>query len=193
MTDMHIAQEVRTEITGLLQQADCNNRAVLDRLLPLVYGQMKRIAANQLQSERPDHTLSATALVHEAYIKLVNQDRVSWQSRAHFFALASQAMRRILVSYARQRLAGKRGGGYAHVTLNEELVPGVVRAGQVIELDEALDKLKALNERQSKIVELRFFGGLSEEEVAEAVGVSIPTVKRDWRFAKAWLTRELKD
>ncbi|MBD3258601.1 sigma-70 family RNA polymerase sigma factor [candidate division GN15 bacterium] len=187
--------ETRTpsEITRLLEAAGAGDQVAINDLLPLIYDEVKRLAQAQLRSERADHTLNATALVHEAYLKLVVQDRVSWQNRAHFFAIAAQAMRRILVDYARGRIAQKRGGGQPVVTLNEEIVSTGSRAEDIAALDEALERLGQLSERQCKIVELRFFSGLTEREVAEAVGVSEATVKRDWRMARAWLSKELKD
>jgi len=138
------------------------------------------LAHGQLRGERKDHTLNATALVHEAYLKIVGQNRVSWQNRAHFFAIASQAMRRILINYANGRLAQKRGGGQPMVTFNEEFMNQDVRAEDLIALDAAMTKLQTLNERQAKVVEYRFFGGLTHDEIAEVLKVSTPTVRRDW-------------
>ena len=181
------------DITMLLGQLSGGNREVVDKLLPLVYDELKGLAHGQLRGERPDHTLNATALVHEAYLKLVDQERMSWQNRAHFFAIAAQSMRRILINYAESRRAQKRGGGQVVATFSDELMGRETRADELIELDEALKRLHELNERQSKVVEFRFFGGLSQEEIAEVLGVSVPTVKRDWRVAKAWLSRELRN
>lgn len=183
--------QVQAQITELLGQLQDGDRRVVDKLLPLVYNQMKLMAGKQLRHERPDHTLNATALVHEAYLKLVDQTRVQWQNRAHFLAIAAQAMRRILINYANARLAEKRGAGQAVVTFNEELFNHEAKAGDLVALDEALRRLKELNERQSKVVEYRFFGGLTQEEIAEVLEVSVPTVRRDWRLARAWLSREL--
>ena len=185
--------QVQDQITELLGQLQDGDRRVVDKLLPLVYKQMKLMAGKQLRHERPDHTLNATALVHEAYLKLVDQSRVQWQNRAHFLAIAAQAMRRILINYANARLAEKRGAGQAVVTFNEELFNNEARAGDLVALDEALNRLRELNERQSKVVEFRFFGGLTQEEIAEVLEVSVPTVRRDWRLARAWLSRELAD
>lgn len=182
---------VQEQITQLLGRLADGDRSVVDAILPLVYDELRRMARGHLRSERKDHTLNATALVHEAYLKLVDQNQVGWQNRAHFLAIAAQAMRRILISYARSRLAEKRGGGEAAVTFNDEFMGKEARAGELVALDEALLKLKAVSERQCNVVELRFFGGLTEPEIAEAVGVSVPTVKRDWRVARAWLSREL--
>ena len=182
---------VQEQITQLLGQLAGGDRSVVDAILPLVYEELRRMAHGQLRGERKDHTLNATALVHEAYLKLVNQDQVNWQNRAHFLAIAAQAMRRILISYARGRLAEKRGSGEPAVTFNDEFMGQEARAGELVALDEALVRLKAVSERQCRVVELRFFGGLTESEIAEAIGVSTPTVKRDWRMARAWLSREL--
>lgn len=168
------------------------NRAVVNALMPLVYDELHRIAQNRLRGERSDHTLNATALVNEAYLKLIDQTRVTWQNRAHFYAIAAQAMRRILVNYAEARKAEKRGGGQGLVTFNDDLMGKETRAEELIDLDEALTRLKLLSERQAAVVEYHFFGGLTHEEIAEVLVVSLPTVRRDWRLAKAWLTRELQ-
>ena len=182
------------EITDLLADLSDGNRAVVDVILPRVYDELQALAHGKLRRERADHTLNTTALVHEAYLKLVKQDRVTWQNRAHFFAIASTAMRRILVNYAHKRNAEKRGGGQALATFEEGMGHGhEARAEELIALDAALERLAALDERQSQVVEYRFFGGLTHEEIAEVLGVSVPTVGRDWRFARAWLSRELAD
>lgn len=183
---------LQSQITVLLVNIENGDSRAIDELLPLVYSQLKAMAGNQLKGERPNHTLNATALVHEAYLKLVHQDRVSWQNRAHFFAIAAQAMRRVLINYAKSRLADKRGGGQPIVTFNEEVMSGDSPAEEIIALDEALTRLKEIDERQSRIIELRFFGGLTEQEVAQVMKISESTVKRDWRMARAWLTREMK-
>lgn len=183
----------RRQITQLLVDLSGGDREAMDLLLPLVYEEMRGIARRQMRGERRDHTLDTTGLVHEAYLKLVDQDRVTWKNRAHFFAIAAQAMRRILINHANARRAEKRGGGARLSTFEDDLVPREHRAEELIELDEALERLKSLNERQSKIVELRFFGGLTQEEIAEVLRVSVPTVRRDWRLAKAWLSRELRE
>ena len=180
-------------ITRLLSSVRGGNRAAIDLLLPLVYDRLRALARSQLASERPGHTLNATALVHESYLNLIGQTRVSWENRAHFFAIAAQAMRRILIDYARRRLARKRGGNSPFVTFDDSLIGGDQRAEEVIALDAALLKLGAHSERQSRVVEYRFFGGLTHEEIAEVLTVSVPTVRRDWRFAKAWLANELFD
>jgi RNA polymerase sigma factor (TIGR02999 family) len=179
------------DVTGLLVDLAGGNRDVVHDLLPLVYDELHRRAANQLRGERPDHTLNATALVHEAYLKLVDQSRVTWQNRAHFLGVAAQAMRRILINYAEQRRAQKRGGGIMATTFDDDLAPRETRLEEVLAIDQALTRLRALNERQAAIVEYRFFGGLEHAEVAEVLGVSEPTVRRDWRLARAWLAREL--
>jgi RNA polymerase sigma factor (TIGR02999 family) len=188
MTDKELA-----EVTQLLQDLAGGDRSVVDSLFPIVYSQLRRQAQGQLRGERKDHTLNATALVHEAYLKLIDQTRVEWQNRAHFFAIAAQAMRRILINYANQRLAQKRGGGAVIATFDEGLVARESRAEELIALDQALERLRELNERQSKVVEYRFFGGLTQEEIAAVLDVSEPTVRRDWRLARAWLSRELKE
>jgi RNA polymerase sigma factor (TIGR02999 family) len=178
-------------VTELLLKLSGGNRAVVDELTPFLYRELKRIAAVQLRSERPNHTLVATALVHEAYLKLVDQRQVTWRNRAHFFGVAAQLMRRILLDYAKGRGCGKRGGDVHRTSLDEALVVSYDRAYELVEIDVALERLEALDQRQAKVVEMRFFGGLSVEETAEALGVSEPTVKREWAMAKAWLHREL--
>jgi len=179
------------EVTQLLVSLGAGDRSALDRLMPLVYMELRRLAKSKLGSERADHTLNTTALVHEAYIKLADQHKINWQSRAQFFALASQAMRRILVDYARRRNAAKRGGN-AIISIREaDSVASEVRTDALVALDESLQRLAELDPRQSQIVECRFFGGLSIEETAEVVGVSTATVKREWAVARAWLFREL--
>ncbi len=179
------------EITLLLHQLSDGSGNAVNALMPLVYNELHAMADRQLRRERASHTLNSTALVHEAYIKLVDQSRVTWQNRAHFFAIAAQAMRRILINYAQARLAKKRGGGQVLATFNEEEVVRETRAEDLIALDEALERLGALNDRQCRVVEFRFFAGLKQEEIAEVLGVSLPTVRRDWRLARAWLSREL--
>jgi len=183
--------EPQAEITQMLGRLQAGDPQVLDALFPLLYDPLKIMALKQLQSERSDHTLNATALVHEAYLKLVDQRGVTWQNRAHFFAVAAQAMRRILIDYARGRMAAKRGGGQALVTFNEEAMARTARADELVALDVALVRLAELDLRQAQVVEFKFFGGLKHEEIAEVLGVSVQTVHRDWRFARAWLGREL--
>ena len=175
------------DVTRLLIQLTDGNRTVLDELLPLVYSELRSLAANYLRRERSSHTLQPTALVHEAYLRLVDQNQVRWQNRAHFFGVAAQMMRRILVDHARGHNAEKRGGEIPKLSLDENVDVTDERATDLIALDDALTALAALDEQKSRIVELRFFGGLSVEETAEVLGVSAPTVKRQWRMAKAWL------
>lgn len=181
------------EITRLLLDASGGNRQALDKLMPLVYDELQRLAHHHLQHERPGHTLNTTALVHEAYLILVDQTRVQWQDRSHFFAVASMAMRRILVNYARDRSRQKRGGGTPKLALDD--APALMseeRAEEIVVLDEALDRLADINERAARVVECRFFGGLTIDETARALATSPTTVKRDWRLAKTWLRREAR-
>jgi RNA polymerase sigma-70 factor (ECF subfamily) len=178
-------------VTRLLLKWTEGDKQALEDLLPLVYDELRRLAKSYLQRERPGHTLQSTALVHEAYMRLVDQN-VSWQSRAHFFGIAAQMMRRILVDHARGKNAAKRGDGAVQVTLDEGLVAANERDVNVLALDAALTKLAALDAQQGQIVELRFFAGLSIEETAEILKISPATVKRDWAMAKAWLYREMQ-
>jgi RNA polymerase sigma factor (TIGR02999 family) len=180
------------QITLLLGRLNAGHKNAVNELMPAVYDQLRRMADAKLRGERANHTLNATALVHEAYLKLVDQNRVSWKDRAHFYAFAAQAMRRILINYARNRLAQKRGGGQVIATFVDQDVARETKAEELIALDDALELLKKMNERQCKVVEFRFFGGLSQEEIAEVLEVSVPTVRRDWRMARAWLSRELE-
>ena len=180
------------DITGLLRQLSQGRREALDQLMPVVYHELRRIAHAQLRGERAGHTLNTTALVHEAYLKLIGIDRVEWRDRAHFCAAAAGAMRRILIDYARARKRAKRGGEDAvQVPLAEGLDVAVERSEDFLALDEALTRLQAQNERQSRVVECRCFAGLSVEETAAALDISPATVKRDWDFSRAWLNREL--
>src|SRR4051812_17925655 len=165
--------------------------AAESRVLTLVYRELRRTAARFLARERPDHTLQPTALVHEAYLRLAGSGEVEWQNRAHFFAVAAQIMRRILVDHARSRVAGKRGGPKVQMELPEALLVSSQRSESVLDLDLALSKLAEFDPRQSKVVEMRFFGGLTEEEIGEVLGVSARTVKREWRLARAWLLGEM--
>ncbi len=174
-------------MTQLLIQLTDGDRAVLDELLPLIYDELRSLAANYLRRERVGHTLQPTALVHEAYLRLVNQTQVRWQNRAHFFGVAAQMMRRILVDHARAHHADKRGSDAPRLSLDENIEVADERATELLALDEALTTLAEIDAQKSKIVELRYFGGLSVEETAEVLGVSAPTVKRQWRMAKAWL------
>lgn len=162
------------------------------RLITLVYDELHRLARHQMRHERPDHTLQATALVHEAYLRLVNQPERTWQNRAHFIAVAAQVMRRILVDYARARRTSKRGSAPQKIPLEEPLVFTEEQSDDLVSLDEALERLAQFDERQSRVVELRFFGGLTVDETAEVLGISSKTVKRDWAVARAWLHREVR-
>jgi RNA polymerase sigma factor (TIGR02999 family) len=181
------------DVTGLLVAWRQGDATAVDRLFPLVYDELRRIAHRQLSRERSDHTLGTTALVHEAYLKLVDQTRAQWADRSQFFAIAARAMRRHLVDYARQHLAGKRGGRRERVTLEEEHLSLDSRADLLLAVDEALDRLRDLDERASRVVECRFFGGLTEEETAAALEITDRTVRRDWVRAKAWLYEALRE
>ena len=180
------------DITGLLLDWQGGDADAIDRLLPLVYDELRRIAHHQLRGERADHTLGTTALVHEAYVRLVDQTRVQWADRAHFFAIAARAMRRVLVDYARQHRAAKRGGSAEPVSLDEAVVAAETRAESLIALDDALGRLASLDDRLCRVVECRFFGGLTEEETASALHVTSRTVRRDWVKAKGWLLQEMR-
>ena|SRR5581483_1712469 len=179
------------EVTRLLLAWGDGDQAALDQLMPAVYDELRRLAHYHLQRERRGHTLQTSALVNEAYLRLIDQHRVEWQNRAHFFGIASQLMRRILVDHARSRHVAKRGGGARHVPLDEAIVVSAQRAADVLALDEALTALAAIDQRKSRIVEMRFFGGLSIAETAEVLAVSPGTIMRDWTLAKAWLHREI--
>jgi RNA polymerase sigma factor (TIGR02999 family) len=174
-----------------LHEVRKGNREAQDRLVPLVYRELRRIAGAHLRRESPGHSLQPTALVHEAYMRLIDITRIDWQDRAHFFSVASTLMRRILVYHARANRARKRGGGEDTLALDEALMPSPGRAPEIIALDDALNQLAQLDERQAKIVEMRFFAGMSEEETGDVLGISVSTVKRDWKVAKAWLYKEL--
>jgi RNA polymerase sigma factor (TIGR02999 family) len=173
-------------ITQLLAAHGSGDRKALEKLLPLVYHELKRLAESHLRRERPEHTLQPTALVHEAYLRLIKQE-VSWQNRAHFFGIAGRVMRQILVDYARERSAGKRGSGGIKLSLNETIYLTDERAAILIALDDALEELARFDSEKARLVELRYFAGLSVEETAQAMGISVPTVVRHWRSAKAWL------
>lgn len=175
------------DVTRLLVRLTDGDRGVLDELLPVVYGELRKLASSYLRRERVGHTLQPTALVHEAYMRLVDQTQVQWQNRAHFFGVAAQMMRRILVDHARAHEAEKRGGEFQKLSLDENIDVSGERDVNLVALDDALNLLADVDPQKSKIVELRFFGGLSVEETAEVLGVSAPTVKRQWRMAKAWL------
>ena len=179
------------EVTDLLLAWGQGDESALERLIPLVQAELHRLAHHYMGQERPGHLLQTTALVNEAYLRLVDASRVQWQNRAHFFAVSAQLMRRVLVDAARTRHYQKRGGGAQQVSLDEAMIVSRERGAELIALDEALDTLAASDGRASRVVELRFFGGLSIDETAEALKISPETVKRDWSFAKAWLLREL--
>jgi RNA polymerase sigma-70 factor (ECF subfamily) len=178
------------EATLLLRAWGAGDREALDRLTPIVYDELRRLARRYLQRERPGHSLQATALVNEAYLRLVDYKHMQWQDRSHFFAVSSQLMRRILVEHARRHNL-KRGGDVQHVALEESAIVGGGRPGDLVALDDALNELGQLDPRKARVVEMRFFGGLSVEEIAQVLGVSPITVMRDWTTAKAWLYREL--
>ncbi len=180
------------DVTQLLVDWSRGNREALDSLLPLVYDELRRLADHYLRRERVDHTLQGTALVHEAYIRLIDQNRVQWQNRAHFFGVAAQMLRRILVDHARAHKTAKRGGAAMTLALDEALATPEQRDLDLVALDDCLTALAAIDPQQSKVVELRYFSGLSIEETAEVLGISPATVKRDWVVAKAWLHREMK-
>jgi RNA polymerase sigma-70 factor, ECF subfamily len=179
------------EVTRLLQNLNDGNREAVDELVPLVYAELRRLAASYLRSERDYHTLQPTALVHEAFLKLVEQD-THWQNRTHFFAMAANLMRRILVDYARSHKAEKRGGVAEKVSLDDAFIFVKARPNEMIALDEALEELAKVDARRSKVVELKFFGGLNHEEIAKVLDVHVNTVLRDWNLARAWLKAELQ-
>ena len=187
-----VSRLISQQITALLSAWRGGNSNAQDRLFRLVYKDLHRIASRYMAGERQGHTLQATALVNEAYIRLIDIERVHWKDRAHFFAVAARVMRRILVDSARARRYQKRGGGAATVSLDEALIVTRQYGGDLVALDDALSALAVLDERKSQVVELRFFGGLSVEEAAEVLGVSSDTVQRDWKMAKVWLLREIK-
>lgn len=179
-------------LTGLLVEWREGDQAALDRLMPLVYDQLRRIAHRYVQREREGHTLQTSALVNEAYLRLADQ-KVVWQNRAHFFAVTARVMRHILIDHARRRRYAKHGGDARQVAIEEAEAMSLERAAELIALEEALDELAQLDQRKSRVVELRYFGGLSLEETAETLNISLMTVRRDWRAAKAWLYRRLKE
>ncbi len=180
-----------SDITGLLSEYQAGNRAALDELFPLIYDELKRVAGNKLKNERADHTLQPTALVHEAYLRLISQESVDWANRVQFFGIASEMMRRILTNHAAARNTDKRGGQNLKVELDEALMFTTGRGVDLIALDKALTELAEIDPQQAQIVELRFYTGLKVEEVAELLKISDSTVKREWRMAKAWLFNRL--
>jgi len=180
------------EVTRVLQAWCRGDRAALDRLVPLIHGELHRLAHRYMRRERAGHTLQTSALVNEAYLRLVDAGRIEWRDRAHFFAVSANLMRRILVDFARSRGYQKRGGNVQKLEFDDARIPSPRRSADLVALDDALTALAEFDPREARVVELRFFGGLSEEETGEALGISSRTVKRDWALAKAWLTRELK-
>ena len=179
-------------LTGLLVEWREGDKAALDRLMPLVYDELRRIAHRYVQHERDGHTLQTSALVNEAYLRFAGQRKVDWQNRAHFFAVTAQVMRHILIDHARRRRYAKHGGEVQQVSIKDAAEMSLQRADELIALEEALDELAQLDRRKSHVVELRYFGGLSLEETAEVLEISLMTVRRDWRAAKAWLYRRMK-
>lgn len=186
-------QNNQQNITQLLNDLSQGNNVAIEKLLPLVYDELRKISSKYLRDEYRQHTLQTTELVHEAYLKLIGNQQISWQSRAHFFGVAARTMRQILVDYARKRNAVKRGSGERKLTLDDAPLLSDASDEKILALDEALKKLEAIEERSSRIVELRYFSGLTIEETAEILQISPATVKRDWNFAKAWLYREIQN
>jgi len=180
-----------SDVTQLLRKWNEGDRAALDQLMPVVYQELRKLASGYLREERPDHTLQPTALINEAYLRLVKQDFPEWQSRKHFYGVAAHLMRQILVEHARGRAAAKRGAGAQKLSLDEAPIFSQERAADLVALDDALTALADLDERKARVVELRYFGGLSVEEVAGALDISVATVGREMRMAQAWLRREM--
>jgi RNA polymerase sigma-70 factor (ECF subfamily) len=181
------------DVTVLIEQLTKGNQSAASKLIPVVYEELRRLAAGYMRRERPNHTLQPTALVNEAYLKLIEQREVDWKGRAHFFGIASQIMRRILIDHARARLRDKRGGGATPVTFDEGLLFSPVQPSELVRLDEALERLAKLDPRQCRVVELRFLGGMNIEQTAEVLDISPTTVKREWTMARAWLYAELNE
>ena len=191
-----MSDDGRHEITQILldlRSDHVDHRAAADRLFDIVYGELRRLASGLMRGERADHTLQSTALLHEAYLRLVDDSRIQWQNRAHFFGIAPRAMRQILVDYARRRATDKRGGGWKKVTLDDALGLQEGSAAEILDLEKALMQLTEHDERMARIVELRVFGGLTSKEVAHVVGLSRQTVQDEWRVAKMWLRKQLSD
>lgn len=188
-----MTQSHANDLTRLLLDWSDGDKDALDKLMPVVYQELRRLARYYMRRERAGHTLQTSALVNEAYLRLIDYKRMNWQNRAHFFAVASQAMRRILVEHARARKVDKRGGGAQKVSLDEAAVVSAEQASELIALDDALTSLESLDERKARIVELRYIGGLSIEETAEVLDISAATVQREWRGAKAWLYRIISE
>ena len=181
------------EVTQMLLDCSDGDKAAFDRLMPVVYQELRRRARYHMRQESPGHSLQTADLVNEVYLKLVDYKKMRWQNRAHFFAVAAQAMRRILVEHARRRRSAKRGGGKVFVPPDDAVIVSPERSDDVIALEDALIKLETLDARRGRVVELRFFGGLTEEEIAEVMEISIATVRREWRAAKAWLYHEISE
>jgi RNA polymerase sigma-70 factor, ECF subfamily len=187
-----LSERPADNVTHLLIELSKGDRGAVDLLLPVIYDELRKLAANYLRRERVDHTLQPTALVHEAYLKLIDQSRVNWQNRAHFFGVAAQIMRRLLVDHARKHNAEKRGQDFQKLSLDENIDRAVERSAELIALDDALKTLASFDAQKARMVELRYFGGLSIEETAGVLGVTPTTIKRHWRFAKAWLHGEMQ-
>lgn len=192
MTERPVNVSDNSGITELLWAWRGGDETALDRLMPIVYGELRKLAGNFMRRQRPGNTLQTTDLVNEAYLRLVDSDQVNWQSRTHFFAISAQLMRRILVDSARRRNSLKRGGDNLRITLDERVEVPLENEMDMVALDEALKRLAEMNPRHSRIVELRYFGGLTEEQTADVLNISARTVRRDWSLARAWLFRELK-
>jgi RNA polymerase sigma factor (TIGR02999 family) len=190
---MHEPSVSPHRVTQLLQQWSHGDDAALAELTPLVYEELRRLAHHYMEGERPGHTLQTTALVNEAYLRLADQTNPNWQSRAHFFAVAARAMRGILVNYAKSNQAQKRGGGAARIELDEAAILSPEQSKEIVDLHEALERLATLNSRKARVVELKYFGGLNHDEIAEVMKISTVTVRRDWMFAKTWLYDELQN
>ena len=189
---MDVSAVSQQRVTDLLTRWSEGDDAVLAELTPLVYEELRRLAHRQMGAERPDHTLQTTALVNEAYLRLADQTNPRWQNRAHFFAVAARAMRQILVSYARSNRAQKRGGGANRIELDEAAILSPEQSNEIVDVHEALERLAALDSRKAQVVELKYFGGLNYDEMAEVLKISRVTVRRDWEFAKVWLYTELR-
>jgi len=181
----------RHRVTQLLEHWSHGDDAALAELTPLIYEELRRLAHRHMGGERPDHTLQTTALVNEAYLRLAGQTNLRWQNRAHFFAVAARAMRHILVNYAKSYRAQKRGGGALKVDLDEAALVSLEQSKEIVDLHEALERLGTLDSRKARVVELKYFGGLNHDEIAEVMKISTVTVRRDWEFAKVWLYKEL--
>jgi RNA polymerase sigma factor (TIGR02999 family) len=186
-----MGEERQHEVTGILRDWSGGDPQAPERLMPLVYDELRRLARTFLSRERDDHTLQPTALVNEAYLRLVDQTRVSWQNRSHFYGIAASMMRRVLIDHARAHATEKRGGGAVRLSVDDVRLPLEQRAHSLVALDEALERLMQMDERKCRVVEMRFFAGMSDEEIAEVLSVTTRTVLRDWKTARLWLYREL--